>query len=162
MNESKNQEIKTDEVPALDPETEAALNSALAEFEPVEENESQKQSADDGSAAMVGMFYAGAFQILSARLGEHWALDQAEVEALAVPTVAVVKKYMPNAKAGPEAALIGAAAMIVLPRLMFKDEKEVKDNQKTTEQQPSKTTEQQPQEPSNHGGFDVNGGSDGN
>ncbi len=148
----------------LDAGVEAALDSHIADFEPVTEEQAKSGGAvDQESAAMVGMMYSGLFSVLSMRLGEHWALEQAEVEALSVPTVAVIAKYLPNAKAGPEAVLLGAVAMVVLPRLMVKAEPKTteKDSQKTTEAQPSDTTEAQPSEPSSHGGFDVDGVSNG-
>jgi hypothetical protein len=119
------QAVEVEEVPeqTLSPENEAALDGLINDFEP-EKEATTSANDDEQSAAMVGMFYAGAFNILSARMGDHWALSPEEVEALSVPTVAVVKKYMPNAKAGPEAALLGAAAIVILPRLMVGKEPE--------------------------------------
>jgi hypothetical protein len=117
--------VEVEEVPepTLSPENEAALDGLISDFEP-EKEKASGASDDKQSAEMVGMFYAGAFGILASRMGGHWALSSEEVEALSVPTVAVVKKYLPNAKAGPEAALLGAVAFVVLPRLMVGKEPE--------------------------------------
>jgi hypothetical protein len=149
-------EVDDSAPPSLDAGVERALDSAIADFEPVSEEQAKSGGKEDTeSAAMVGMMYAGVFSVLALRLGDHWALSPLEVEALAVPTVAVIKKYIPNAKAGPEAVLLGAVAMVVLPRLVASKEPKTteKDNQATTKAQPSATTEQQPQQPSNDGGF---------
>lgn len=116
------EEIKSEveEKPAIEPETEKALDEQLAEFEPeAEGGTSEAPKVDAQGVAMVAMFYSGAFSILSSRLGEHWKLSDDEAQALAAPTLAVINKYAPGIKTGPEAVLLGVAAMIVLPRVQM-------------------------------------------
>lgn len=119
MSEENKPEVE--EKPAIEPETEAALNEKLSEFEPEAEGGAGKSEeapkVDAQGVAMVAMFYSGAFSVLSSRLGEHWKLSDDEAQALAAPTLAVINKYAPGIKTGPEAVLLGVAAMIVLPRV---------------------------------------------
>lgn len=126
MSEALKEQVQESEKPAIEPETESALDD-LIDFDPDAQPEQSEQASQDvQSVAMAAMFYQGAFKVLANRLGDHWALSVEEAQALSEPTIAVMNKYLPNAKVGPEAALVGAAAVIVLPRILAstKPEKE--------------------------------------
>jgi len=64
------------------------------------------------------------FAIIAARRGAHWALALGEAAALGESLDAVLAKYLPDGadKYAAEIGLIGAAAMIVMPRLAMDSE----------------------------------------
>lgn len=102
-------------------EQEEELRKLEPDFEPKKTDspggKTQKEH-DPQAVGMITMLYAGLFAVLAARLGDHWQLTEKELVSLAEPTVAVVAKYYPDVKLGPEMALISAVAIVVLPRLL--------------------------------------------
>jgi hypothetical protein len=121
-----NQPIDTEQPkkPNLDEGQEANLRGLMPDFEPKGEdiknaagNGTQKEP-DKETLQIVSLMYAGLFGVAAARLGGHWALSGDELVQLAVPTVAVLDKYMPNAKLGVEVALLAAVAMVIVPRVI--------------------------------------------
>lgn len=110
--------------PNLDAEQEANLRGLMPDFEPKGDdikkaagNGAQKEP-DKETLQIVSLMYAGLFGVAAARLGQHWALSGDELVQLAVPTVAVLDKYMPGAKLGVEVALLAAVAMVIVPRVI--------------------------------------------
>lgn len=59
-----------------------------------------------------------AFNIISARRGDHWRLREVEAAELGGALGDVVNKYYPEVSLGPLPVLGGVAAAIVVPRLM--------------------------------------------
>lgn len=116
-----NENLPEEKKPALDPAQERELRELMPDFEPQEEKQGTGKAAaadDKQSIMMVSLMYAGIFGVLASRLGAHWNLSEAEVASLAAPTVAVMAKYFPSMRVGPEMALLSAVAMVVVPRLM--------------------------------------------
>lgn len=93
-----------------------SLNELIPSPEPVADNPVVDNTA--ATVQMVEMLVSGVFAVLAARLGSHWALKPAESKAIAEPAVMVLDKYFPDMNIGPELALAGAVAMVVLPRAM--------------------------------------------
>ena len=146
MSELNTEEVVQEPIANLSPENEAALDALMPDFEP--EPEKQKEPAPDKQTEeMIGAFYGVAFGIAATRLGEHWALSEDEVRALSEPTVAVLNKYAPNAKVGPEAALLGAVVMVVMPRLMVPKEEPVPEEPDAITDEQEAADGHQPQHP---------------
>ena len=118
-------QIEQPKEPNLNPAQEAELRGLMPDFEPKgddikKEGGGTAQKAPNAETLqIVSVMLAGVFTVAAARLGDHWALLQEELVALAVPTFAVLEKYLPVAKVGPEVALLAAVAMIVFPRVMI-------------------------------------------
>lgn len=120
-----NQAIGSEEVKVLNlsVEQEAELRNLEPDFEPKKNGASDgktQKEPDEQAVGMVTLLYAGLFAVLATRLGDHWQLTEKELVSLAEPTVAVVAKYYPDVKLGPEMALVAAVAVVVFPRLMVK------------------------------------------
>lgn len=119
-----NQSIGGEEVKPLNLslEQEAELRDLEPDFEPKKgegpSNSKTQKEPDEKAVGMISLLYLGIFGVLAARLGDHWQLNEAELKSLAEPTVMVVQKYYPDAKVGPEIALVAAVIMVVVPRLL--------------------------------------------
>lgn len=123
----------------LSADQENELRGLVPEFEPVKngggdgDSAKNKGAPDAESIQMMSLLYAGVFGLLAARLGDHWALSEAELQSIAAPTAAVVQKYLPDAQMGVEAALVVSLMVVVVPRLMVKPpiDGEVEDGDKS-------------------------------
>jgi len=112
----------TEETPGIDPAQEKELAAMANDFEPEKEpiaSESGIESAGIDSGQMCATCFSVVFGILAGRRGDHWALSPEESEQLGTATGAVLDKYCPDIEGGPEYALIVAAGMVVLPRVMM-------------------------------------------
>lgn len=98
--------LKTDFTPP-DPATDKAVQDNAANDMP-----------DMETSVMCKMLLAALFGIMAGRRGKHWELQDAEAEQLGIALAAVLDKYMPEFKGGPEATLILVALLIVGPRAM--------------------------------------------
>lgn len=112
----------TEEKPGIDPaqksELEAMANDFVPESEPIAGGSGVEPVGID-SAQMCATCFAVVFGILAGRRGNHWALTNEESEQLGSATGAVLDKYCPDIEGGPEYALVVAAGMVVLPRVMM-------------------------------------------
>lgn len=77
--------------------------------------EAEPQGPSTGE--MVAGVLAITFGLVAARRGAHWNLSAAEAQQAGEAYGAVLDKYFPDMKAGPEVAAVAVTAMIVLPRL---------------------------------------------
>ena len=131
------------EKPAQDPEVQRQfdqLDGLLSDFtpEPEQEGAADQSGSTDAQPAMESGEMCAAllsvlFTLMASRRGDHWMLSDAEGEMLGNALAAVLDKYMPGMKGGPEATLIIVALMIVGPRAVA-DQKVKK--QKVTKLQP--------------------------
>lgn len=121
MDKDDNQQPKASN---LDAGQEANLRSLMPDFEPGDDVKKEgsksktEKEPDRETLQIVSVMYAGLFGVAAMRMGEHWALSDDEVNQLAVPTVAVLDKYLPGARLGVEVALLAAVAMVIFPRVM--------------------------------------------
>lgn len=98
------------------------LDGLLLDFKPEPESgETEQIAAGDSGAAMeteemVTAVLTIIFSMMATRRGDHWALSDAESEMLGGALAAVLDKYMPDMKGGPEATLIVVVLLIVGPR----------------------------------------------
>lgn len=110
------------EKPVIDPVQERELNALVDDFQPVPE-----ALAGDGvpdrvaidSGEMCATCLSVGFGLVASRRGDHWALSDQESEQLGGALGAVLDKYCPDIEGGPEYALIVAAGMVVVPRLLI-------------------------------------------
>lgn len=99
----------------------AALAAEAAAEEPGEyipgdgapEAEPQGPSIGEMMAGVLGI----TFGLVAARRGAHWNLSAAEAKQAGEAYGAVLDKYFPDMRTGPEVAAVAVTAMIVLPRL---------------------------------------------
>lgn len=120
----------TEEKPGIDPvqknDLEAMANDFVPDSEPIG-GELGVEPVGIDSAKMCATCFTVVFGILAGRRGNHWALTAEESEQLGAATGAVLDKYCPDIEGGPEYALVVAAGMVVLPRVMM-DKKLAADN----------------------------------
>jgi hypothetical protein len=104
----------------LSEEQEAALGQLQPDFVPPNDKDEKSSKAAEKAQSIhtVTMVLGGVFEVLAVRLGEHWRLDPKEANAIAVPAVEVMDKYLPEFENGPEVALVAAVGMVVLPRVL--------------------------------------------
>lgn len=107
---------------AIDQQQENDLNALIdGEFVPSEQDLAAGQDSPKVTEVSTGELCTGCFQlafsVMASRKGEHWALKQEEAEALGNSFGAVLDKYWPGLDLGPEVALLGAAAMVMMPRI---------------------------------------------
>lgn len=57
------------------------------------------------------------FELIAARKGAHWKMDEAEAREAGKAYGALLDKYYPDMQLGPEAAAVTVTAMIFLPRV---------------------------------------------
>lgn len=79
-----------------------------------------------GHAPLARMLWVGA-SVFGERWGKKWALSESEIAQLSEATVPVLQKYLPEdlLKAGPEAVLLLAVAMVYGPKLVAPGDAEV-------------------------------------
>lgn len=102
------------------------LDGLLLDFKPEPEHENyesneaaaSEQVPDMETGEMVTALLTVIFSLMAGRRGDHWALSDAESEMLGNALAAVLDKYVPNMKGGPEATLIVVVLVIVGPRAM--------------------------------------------
>lgn len=93
------------------------LEALQPDFEPKEQD--SKAAMESSIEAMVATVLGIGFAIVAVRAGDHWNLAPQELEVLSKAAVPVINKYVPDFEASPEVALIMAAGMIMVPRLMI-------------------------------------------
>ncbi|HZF30006.1 MAG TPA: hypothetical protein VE907_12865 [Gammaproteobacteria bacterium] len=81
---------------------------------PVEAPVASKETADM-CAMLLGVTFN---QVLAPRSGDHWKLADEECTALGTAYGAVLDKYFPNLRTGPEAAAIIVTLAVLGPRVM--------------------------------------------
>lgn len=98
-----------------DLEKEAKTGDFIHKAEPIGQDDSKPR-------VEVGEMLAGvvmvAFNIISARRGEHWRLQEVEAQELGGALGDVVNEYFPEVSLGSLPVLGGVAAMIIVPRIM--------------------------------------------
>lgn len=95
---------------------------------PVEAPVATKETAD-----MCTMLLGVTFnQVLAPRQGDHWALADEECAALGTAYGAVLDKYFPNLRSGPEAAAVIVTLAVLGPRVMKTVQQKAADEQKQT------------------------------
>jgi len=75
------------------------------------------------------------FTLVAGRRGDHWQLSGDEGQQLGGALAAVLDKYAPEFKGGPEATLVLVALMIAGPRAMM--DAKIREQQLEQEQQPA-------------------------
>lgn len=113
--------------PAADAEVQKQfdqLDGLLLDFKPEPEPEAESQSDDAvpghgmDTGEMCSALFNVIFTLMASRRGDHWMLSDAEGEMLGNALAAVLDKYMPGVKGGPEATLIVVVLLLVGPRAM--------------------------------------------
>ncbi len=94
------------------------LEALQPDFEPKDGQQENQGTIDSNVEAMVATVLGIGFSIVAVRAGDHWKLAPQELEILSKATVPVINKYVPDLEASPEVALVIAAGMVVVPRLM--------------------------------------------
>ena len=120
LTEQPEQDTQAD--PDLDQQLDNLEKMAAKDFTPPENDASlpapqNTQEVDIDTGAMCGTLAKLIFSILANRKGKHWALSKEEADDLGPAIAAVLDKYMPGMKGGPEATLIIAVMLIVMPRV---------------------------------------------
>lgn len=116
MSEEKDIENK-----GIEPEQRVELERLATDFEPDAQPVGEpiaEESPGMSSGQMCAMVCSVGFGIVAGRRGAHWALSDEESGQLGEAMGAVLDKYVPDMEGGPEFALVVAAGMIVVPRIM--------------------------------------------
>ncbi len=138
-----NQPKEIPEKNGLEPEQRAGLESMMPDYEPpVNVSEEPKGPPLPTSGELCTTCLTVVFSILSARRGPHWELQPKEAEQLGNATGAVLDKYCPDIEGGPEYALVVAAGMVLVPRVMVDRKIEEEARKKDGDQSKAGATEQ--------------------
>lgn len=116
---------------SLDAQQESDLSRLEGEYIP-SENDIKTDGSTPQPEVSTGQLCTGCLSLIfgavAMRKGDHWALTEEEASMLGDSTGAVLDKYFPDMSLGPEVALLGAAAMIVMPRIEI-DQKAAQEKQ---------------------------------
>lgn len=100
-------------------QSEAAL--LLAEIETTEAEPeapaADAMSQDDINGMLSGLFFLTFNQVIAPRRGKHWSMTEAECVALGDAYGALIEKYFPDLRAGPEVAAVMVSITVFGPRV---------------------------------------------
>lgn len=105
--------------PALQAEADAALAAAPAdEFGGELDAAPAEQPASEETAQLcASLLEVTCNQLLAAKHGDHWRISKEEAKALGAAYGAVLDKYFPNMRSGPELTAVLLTAAVFGPRV---------------------------------------------
>ncbi len=100
----------------LEARAEAAAGEEAAEGE-YQPGSGEAEQADPSSAEVVQTLAAVTFNLVAVRRGEHWNLSAEEARQIGEAGGAVMDKWAPGMKVGPEATLAVTLGVVAMGRL---------------------------------------------